>query len=39
MLGLWQDRQDAWMLPDGVAWTKAVYTTEILALLQAAKVM
>ena len=29
----------AWMLSDGVAWTKAVYTTEILALLQAAKVM
>ena len=29
----------AWMLPDGIAWTKAVYTTEILALLQAAKVM
>ena len=27
----------AWMLPDGAAWTKAVYTMEILALLQAAK--
>ena len=25
------------MLPDGPAWTKAVYTMEILALLQAAK--
>ena len=27
----------AFMLPDGAAWTKAVYTMEILALLQAAK--
>ena len=27
----------AWMLPDGAAWTKAVYTMEILALLQATK--
>ena len=27
----------AWMLPDGSDWTKAVYTMEIVALLQAAK--